>query len=110
MLPCPLFIVVVKKKQKKKPQLIAPVVCIDMNLFPRQNEEFTAAWKGPPCGARMTWSAVLLLPLLVGFRRGQLECNNEMEKFQRSEHLHADGNWRLPPKNSARYAFNSTPQ
>lgn len=33
-----------------------------------------------------------------------------MEKFQRSEHLHAEGNWRLPPKNSTRYAFNSTPQ
>lgn len=54
-----------------------------MNLFPRQNEEFTAAWKGPPCGAQMTRSAVLLLlppPPLVGFQRGQLECNNEMEK------------------------------
>ncbi|KAM7370702.1 hypothetical protein PAMP_010228 [Pampus punctatissimus] len=70
--------------------LAASAIC-DMNIFPRQNEEFTAAWKGPPCGARMTRSAVLLLPLLVGFRRGQLECNNEMEKFQRSEHLHAEG-------------------
>lgn len=54
--------------------------------------------------ARITRSAVLL-PLL-----GQLECNDEMEKFQSSEHLHADSNWRLPPKNSTLYTFISTPQ
>lgn len=63
-----------------------------------------------PRGARMTRSAVpppppLLLP--VGSRMGRLECNDEMEKFQRSEHSHAEGNWRVcHQKDSARYAFN----
>lgn len=43
----------------------------------------------------MTRSAVLLPLLPVGFRMGQLECNDEMEKFQCSEHLRAEGNWRF---------------
>lgn len=77
-----------------------------MNLFPDKTRNLLELGR-PPCGARMTRSAVLLL---VGFRWGQLECNDEMEKFQCSEHSHAEGNWRLPPKNSARYAFNSTPE
>ncbi|KAI3365187.1 hypothetical protein L3Q82_010288, partial [Scortum barcoo] len=60
-----------------------------------QSQECIAAWKDSPRGAGMTRSAVLLQPppllLLVGFRWGQLECNDEMEKFQRSEHSHAEG-------------------
>lgn len=82
-----------KKNKKKTPYCTCGLYRHES--FPRQNEEFTAAWKNSPRGARMTRSAVLLPLLPVGFRMGQLECNDEMEKFQRSEHSHAEGNWRF---------------
>lgn len=77
--------------------------------FPRQNEEFTAAWKDSPavhgwhgllCRCRCFWLA---------FEGGSLSVMMKWKKFQRSAHSHAEGDWRLPPKNSAWYAFNSAP-
>lgn len=90
-----------------------------MSLFPDKTRNSLQLGRIPPrctddtvcCAAAAAgwlWMEVGGGKGLVG--RGQLECSDEMEKFQRSEHLHAEGNWRLPPKNSARYAFNSTPQ
>lgn len=115
--PTPFFTVVVvcggrewgELKKRKNPYCTCGLYRHE-SFPPRQKEEFAAAWKNSPRGARMTRSAVPPPPppLPVGSRMGRLECNDEMEKFQRSEHSHAEGNWRVcHQKDSARYAFNS---
>ena len=37
-------------------------------------------------------------------------CNDKMEPFQGSEHSHAEGNWRSPPKNPSMICFQFHPR
>lgn len=82
-----------------------------MNLFPDKTRNSLQLGRIPPrctddtvcCAATAAAAAGWLLD------GGSLSVMMKWEKFQRSEHSHAEGNWRLPPKNSARYAFNSPP-
>lgn len=74
---------------------------MDTNLFPEQKkkqkkprnplEEFP-----PRCTDVTVWCAAAAG---LALEKGQLERRDEMEKFQRDEHVHAGDNWRfLPPE------------
>lgn len=75
------------------------MVCIDVNFFPDKKRGIRcSSARIPPqcrddtvCCVSATAAAAAAGWLWMG---GQPECNDEMEKFQRSEHSHAEGNWR----------------